>query len=196
MRISLVTLAFSPALGRFVDEPLRDLLARSPATAVREHFFVQDNLPYLLCVVTHAEAAARRTTEPRVEATATPALPSTDSETMTGHAEERPRGPASPLLDLLRSFTPEQQTLFELLRGWRTKKAHAEGVPGYVILTNRQLVEIVRQRPASRSALVRIHGFGDKKLARHGAEVLALFWPETPRAEAAPGVATATEAVA
>lgn len=45
------------------------------------------------------------------------------------------------------------------------------------MLTNRQLVEVVRQRPCDKAGLGRIGGLGDKKVARHGEELLAMLWP-------------------
>lgn len=92
--------------------------------------------------------------------------------------------PATPVGELRANFTAEQQVVFDLLRKWRRQRAYAEGAPPYVILTNRQLVELVQQRPRTKAALGQIAGFGEKKLARHGADLLALLWPEAPpRAE-------------
>ena len=91
--------------------------------------------------------------------------------------------PATPVGEIRADFTPEQQVLFDLVRRWRRKKAHDEGVPPYVVLTNRQLVEIVLQRPHSKTAMGQIEGFGDKKLARHGTDLLAMLWPDAPAAE-------------
>jgi superfamily II DNA helicase RecQ len=90
------------------------------------------------------------------------------------------RGPATPVGELRADFTAEQQTLFDLLRRWRRQKAHDEGAPPYVVLTNRQLIDLVLQRPRSKKAMGQIAGFGDKKLARHGEELLTLLWPDAP----------------
>ncbi len=51
------------------------------------------------------------------------------------------------------------------------------------MLTNRQLVELVRQRPHSKTTMGQIAGFGDKKLARHGEELLTLLRPDAPPSE-------------
>lgn len=73
-------------------------------------------------------------------------------------------------------------------------------MPPYVVLTNRQLVELVVERPASKTAMGKIAGFGDKKLARHGEELLMLLWPEAPPNEqpesSPPPVATTAAAEA
>ena len=52
----------------------------------------------------------------------------------------------------------EERALFNTLRDWRTKKAHDEGVPPYLVFTNKHLVEIVTTRPDSPTALANIHG--------------------------------------
>ena len=66
-----------------------------------------------------------------------------------------------------------------------------------MILTNRQLADLVRQRPRSNGALANIQGIGDKKIARHGQELLATLWPGAPReADASDGAVAAAEASA
>lgn len=71
--------------------------------------------------------------------------------------------------------------LLERIRAWRRKAASDEGVPAYVILTNRQAREIARLRPASCAALQRIHGIGPKKVARHGEAILGRVRGARPR---------------
>lgn len=175
MRAKVLTLRFSPQLGRFDDAPLIALQQKVVLEDLREHLVSVSGESMLLCVAAWREKTDSATT------TTSSATPPPVSE---APPVDEPRTPATPVAELRADFTAQQQGLFELLRRWRAAKAHTEGVPNYVILTNRQLVDIVRQRPSSRSALVRIHGFGDKKLARHGQEILAVLWPETPKAEA------------
>ncbi|MEQ1633671.1 MAG: HRDC domain-containing protein, partial [Planctomycetota bacterium] len=49
-------------------------------------------------------------------------------------------------------------------------------------LTNRQLVELVRQRPQSKAGIGRIDGLGEKKVARHGDAIRRLRWSNGPGA--------------
>ncbi|MBX3462181.1 MAG: HRDC domain-containing protein [Planctomycetes bacterium] len=91
------------------------------------------------------------------------------------------RGPATPVGVMRAEISAEQQVLFDRLRTWRRQKAHEEGAPPHVILTNRQLAELVRQRPRSNGALADIQGLGDNRIARHGQEPLAALWPDAPR---------------
>ena len=64
--------------------------------------------------------------------------------------------------------------LFAQLRDWRRKHATAQNVPPYVILHDKTLWAIVEARPSNLDALALVNGMGERKLARYGAEVLAL----------------------
>lgn len=71
--------------------------------------------------------------------------------------------------DLLR---PEDWPLFNALRDWRNERAREEGVPPYVIATNRQLAQVARDRPQTLSQLAQVEGFGKAKVGRHGRAML------------------------
>jgi ribonuclease D len=75
--------------------------------------------------------------------------------------------------------------LFNSLREWRTSTARAEGVPPYVLFTNRELLEIVRLRPDSRTALGHVPGVGPGKIERYGHAILGLLGARGPRADSA-----------
>lgn len=66
------------------------------------------------------------------------------------------------------------QLFYEKLREWRKETAEKAGVPVYVISTNNQLLEIVKQKPQSLEALKRINGFGKKKLEQYGKEIIGM----------------------
>jgi len=67
------------------------------------------------------------------------------------------------------------EALFERLRTWRRETAAADSVPAYVILHDKVLRDIARQRPASTAALQGIAGIGENKLRRFGPALLALI---------------------
>ena len=73
------------------------------------------------------------------------------------------------------TLAPHERPLFARLRAWRNGRAEAEGVPPYTLLTNRQLVDVVRRRPGNPAELERIHGIGSKKVERFGADLVALL---------------------
>ncbi|MEM7202475.1 MAG: HRDC domain-containing protein [Planctomycetota bacterium] len=86
------------------------------------------------------------------------------------------------------------QPVYETLRRWRAERARAEGVPAYVLFTNRELQAIAATQPRSDTALRAIPGIGAKKVARHGTQILALLAPApegTDHKEAAPDEADA-----
>lgn len=64
------------------------------------------------------------------------------------------------------------QLLLQRLKEWRGDRARQEGVPVYIVATNRQLEEVVVRAPASLEALRQISGFGKKKLERHGKDIV------------------------
>ncbi|MEM7310733.1 MAG: HRDC domain-containing protein [Planctomycetota bacterium] len=65
-----------------------------------------------------------------------------------------------------------------------TGRARDEGVPPYVVPTNRELVEIVVRKPGSRTALGNVPGGARQKVERYGAETLeGLGSPEEMLAE-------------
>jgi ATP-dependent DNA helicase RecQ len=65
--------------------------------------------------------------------------------------------------------------LFELLRARRKALADAEGVPPYVIFSDRSLQEMAAQLPLHQLALSDIYGVGSIKLQRYGEAFLAVI---------------------
>ncbi len=68
-----------------------------------------------------------------------------------------------------------QKLLFKRLREWRKNKSEKEGVPVFIIATNKQLAEVVLQAPSTLAALREIHGFGKKKIERYGNEITGII---------------------
>lgn len=60
------------------------------------------------------------------------------------------------------------KALLEKLRLRRSRMAEEEGIPAYVVASNRTLREIALRRPTRRAALLQIHGIGEKNLSRWG----------------------------
>ncbi|MCA9654915.1 MAG: hypothetical protein KC501_33675 [Myxococcales bacterium] len=57
MWLRLLTLRYCPRLGAIDDTPLRALDNEHEVLGFREHFFLVDQVPHLLCVVRGAGAA-------------------------------------------------------------------------------------------------------------------------------------------
>ena len=150
MQIRVLTLRFDPLLEAFDDRPLQELLKGREVFSVRDHFFLRNGEPYLAVVVTCGLT-------PPVERPRT-------SEKGKGREES------------WRALVPaEELPLFNALREWRAERARREGVPPYILFTNRQLAAMVRLRPGSLSALGAVEGIGKAKLQNYGQELLALL---------------------
>ena len=61
------------------------------------------------------------------------------------------------------------------LRTWRTDVARREGMPAYIVLTDRQLEGIVAAAPGTLAELAGCKGIGPAKLERWGDEILAVL---------------------
>jgi len=67
---------------------------------------------------------------------------------------------------------PEDTALFEALRARRLELARAEGMPPYVVASDRTLRELAEVRPLSIAQLQGIYGIGPAKAARYGEALL------------------------
>ena len=153
MQLKLVTVQFNTATGRFPEEPLAEVSGE--IVSVVEHFFTHDGLPRLLLVVHHRPAASPEKPKP---------------------PRTRRGKDSAPLTEAVRGR-------YERLREWRIGRASADGVPIYLILSNRQLTEIATHPPRSLSALQQVKGIGASKLKSYGADIITLLQTEeTPDA--------------
>jgi len=94
-------------------------------------------------------------------------------------APDERRASASP--DKARRSDPREElddiekVVYDALRTWRTARAHQDGVPPYVVANNRQLARMVRLKAESRSALLKVEGFGEEKARHYGDEILEVM---------------------
>jgi superfamily II DNA helicase RecQ len=72
------------------------------------------------------------------------------------------------------SLNEPQKLLCERLKAWRKETAEKNGVPVFIIATNRELVDVTRQAPVSLEALKQIKGFGKGKIEKNGKEIIAM----------------------
>ena len=68
-----------------------------------------------------------------------------------------------------------QTLLLERLRAWRKERAEKDGVPVYVIATNKELSSIVKNGPSTIESLKTIKGFGKNKVSRYGQDIIDLI---------------------
>lgn len=177
MQARVLTLRYSTAFGGFDDTELERLTAEHDLLELRDHALSVAGEPCLVLIATWQERTT--STEP------TPV-----DAPRQAPEESRGNGARRPVADVLQGLDDAQRAQFDSFRAWRAATAQDEGVPPYVILTNRQLVEVVRQRPDSRAALGRIDGLGEKKLARYGDALLAQLRPAPDPADSVESTST------
>jgi ATP-dependent DNA helicase RecQ len=145
MLVRIFTLKFHAATERFDDQELQDFIKDKDVLSVREHFFMKHETPYLVLIVTY--------------------LPGSLEGTAYRKKKE----------DWRELLSNAQLPLFNALRDWRTERAKQDGVPPYVICTNRHFVEMVTSHPDSLAGLSKIYGFGKAKAEKYGKEILAVL---------------------
>ncbi|MCB0666137.1 MAG: DNA helicase RecQ [Saprospiraceae bacterium] len=67
------------------------------------------------------------------------------------------------------------ENLFKLLKDWRRDQAAKEKMPAYIILNDRVLKEIAKERPATLLDLINISGIGEYKLEKYGREIIKII---------------------
>ncbi len=68
----------------------------------------------------------------------------------------------------------ETNELIEALQAYRTSQAKLEGVPPYIIYSNKVLVSISELKPTTMDALLEIDGIGKQKVEKYGAAILEI----------------------
>ncbi|HKK53322.1 MAG TPA: HRDC domain-containing protein, partial [Myxococcota bacterium] len=66
------------------------------------------------------------------------------------------------------TLDPAETRRFEALRAHRLETAQAEGVPPYVVASDRSLRDLARLQPTRQADLERAHGIGEAKAERYG----------------------------
>ncbi len=156
MKLKLFTFRFAENSGGFSDEAMQEFLADKEVIEFSQHFFVHDRTPYLTVVLAYRSQA--------------------DDE------RRRPsRGP-DPRLEL----DDVERQAFDALKEWRAARAKMEGIPPYLIATNKHLAKMIRLKASSRPALSGIEGIGEGKAAKYGDEILQVLAKHLPRPPAQP----------
>jgi superfamily II DNA helicase RecQ len=75
----------------------------------------------------------------------------------------------------LEGLDEPQKMLLDRIKAWRKERAAKDGIPVYIIGTNREMVDIVKARPVSLEALKAVKGFGKGKIDRYGEEIIGII---------------------
>lgn len=78
-----------------------------------------------------------------------------------------------PKSDVLPSLDPAGQRRFESLRETRRRLAERDHLPAFCVMHDRVLLELAREAPASKSALLAISGVGHRTVEKYGDALLA-----------------------
>jgi ATP-dependent DNA helicase RecQ len=78
-----------------------------------------------------------------------------------------------PKQDVFASLDPATQRRFESLRETRLRLAKQDNLPAFCVMHDRILLEVAREAPASKPALLQISGVGDKTVEKYGDALLA-----------------------
>ncbi|MBF2052022.1 MAG: HRDC domain-containing protein [Candidatus Sericytochromatia bacterium] len=144
-QVRIFTCPYAPGLGNFDDRGFQMFIQDKQILEVNSQFFMADNTPCWSLVVQYQ-------------------MP------VTADAEPSPEKAAK--TDYRDQLQPEEQALFDSLRTWRAEKAKAEGIPPYVVCTNRQLVQLIQLAPGSLSAFDGVENFGPSRIEKYGPELI------------------------
>ena len=147
MKLKLFTFSFNEATRTFDDNALQEFLVSREVVEKNEYFFIHQGLPHLLLVLSYRELLQ----------------------------DERRQVSLPRRKEATDDLDPAERLLFEALRTWRSARAKQDGVPPYVILTNRQLVRLVRLKAATKTDLLKVEGLGEEKLHHYGEELLKVL---------------------
>jgi len=183
MRIKLFTFRYSASLGGFDDRPLTQFVRDKEIVAFGEHFFCVNELPHITSVLTWQDAVVREEdlevarelrTHPPVDPSRVP-IPAPQEK-------QRRRSRRNSAPDPTEGMDERERALFNTLREWHSARAKQEGVPPYLIFTNKHFAQTVTTRPDSPTALGNLHGVGVAKVTKYGKAVLEIL-SDAPSAE-------------
>lgn len=152
MMATVLTLRFNPLAGRFDDRPLVEFSKDKNLITVRDHLFTHDGLPCLALVITY-----------RPGELLVPDESSSASRQVTRDQDWR------------QLLSDKALPIFNSLRQWRSERARADGMPSYLISTNRQFALMAESRPKTLEALLEIEGFGRARGEKYGREILNIL---------------------
>ncbi len=78
-------------------------------------------------------------------------------------------------VDYRQVLQEEEFARFCELRKIRKQLADDDGVPPFAVFTDAELAEIAKMNPPSPLAMKKIHGIGEKKVARYGEQMCSLY---------------------
>lgn len=150
MNVKIITIRFDQSLQEFNDMSVQDFINSKYILSVREYFFMFENIPFIVFVICYDETY--------------------DYSSALQLKKTRYRD------EYWKNILAESDLpLFNALREWRNTRSKKEGVPPYIICTNKQLAAIVKSNAQTLNALMNIDGFGKAKAEKYGNEILSII---------------------
>lgn len=165
----ILTIGWDSAAGMFDDSVLREYLADRELLRAEPQFFIQGGRPFWSVYLE------------------TRTLAGVDVATSPGKSPSQPAGSSSAAFAALLSELDEtERARYQRIIDWRREASKREGVPHFVLCTNRQAMDLCRRAPRTLQALQAIKGFGAKRVAKHGKELLEVLHGRMPGSDAGP----------
>jgi hypothetical protein len=194
IHIQILTLPMDPMSGHFDTRELDQLQQTKRILSFREYLLTAEHAPRLVCVLECAKRNSSSPSEPISDPSnryavpeATPG-PQQEASSSTpaqspANADTQSKKKLNATDAQIAALSPAERELFDKLRHWRYQHAQAEGVPPYVVLTNRQLLAVVRSKPNRKSGLApQPHGSLAQGCPIHPAPAARKPRPRCPRA--------------
>lgn len=77
--------------------------------------------------------------------------------------------------ELVPGLDSDERDFFAQLKAWRLERARSQGVPAFVVFSDRTLEAVVSAHPTSPEALLEVPGIGPAKLEAYGDDLLDLL---------------------
>ncbi len=72
-------------------------------------------------------------------------------------------------------LTAEEKEIVAALKQWRKDKASALNLPDFMICHNAELIAVSKIKPRTMEDLVKVKGFGEQKVLKHGDEIISVL---------------------
>ena len=162
MMVKVMSLSFNTMLEEFDDTELCEFLKQFSVFDVRDYFFMKNEVPYLAFIIKYLPHRSESKLKAQTQV-ATQAI-----EKAGRHSEE-----------WRKELTEADMGLFHILKKWRYDRSKKEGVPPYILLTNKELAAVVKAKPQSLGELEKINGIGKGKMEKYGEDILAITKVDT-----------------
>lgn len=168
----VITLPFDEAKGEFDDRALQEWLQDRRLLERTDHLFQQGGRTWLLLILTAEplRGGEKPASAPHASETTTDSHDA-NAAGDTQSVEEKEADRKKPFV-VSQFLADEEMGLYERLRTWRSEVSQLKQLAQYMVLSNRTLAHIAKEKPRTPLQLQEIHGMGPKKVQQYGEAVL------------------------